>query len=75
MNKYDLIGKAEVVVTTSVYADSLEEAIEIAKKRGVDLSLSILSTDDEEADDNKELNENNNGKEIGSPNASVKEVG
>lgn len=38
MNKYDLIGKAEVVVTTSVYASSIEEAIEIAKKRDIECS-------------------------------------
>ena len=38
MNKYDLIGKAEVVVTTSVYANSLEEAIEIVKKRDMECS-------------------------------------
>ena len=38
MNKYDLIGKAEVVVTTSVYASSIEEAIEVAKKRDMECS-------------------------------------
>ena len=46
MNKYDLIGKAEVVVTTSVYANSLEEAIEIAKKR--DMECSDWGTEDEQ---------------------------
>ena len=58
-----------------MFSSTRIRALEIAKKRGIDLSLSILSTDDEDADDNKELNENNNGKEIESPNASVKEVG
>lgn len=49
-------------------------ALEIAKKRGLDLSLSILSTDDEEMDGNEELNENNNGKEIKNPAARNEEV-
>lgn len=43
------------------------KALEIAKKRGVNLKLSILSTDNEEADDNAELNKDNNGKEIKNP--------
>lgn len=48
MNKYDLIGKAEVVVTTSVYADSLEEAIEIAKQRDMECSDWESENQDEE---------------------------
>lgn len=48
MNKYDLIGKAEVVVTTSVYADSLEEAIEIAKQRDIECSDWESENQDEE---------------------------
>ena len=38
------------------------KALQIAKERGVDISLSILSTDEEEVDDNEQLNANNNGK-------------
>lgn len=49
-------------------------AMEIAKKRGLNITLSILSTDDEETEENKELNEDNNGKEIDSPAARNKEV-
>lgn len=48
MNRYDLIGKAEVVVTTSVYADSLEEAIEIAKQRDMECSDWESENQDEE---------------------------
>lgn len=50
-------------------------AMEIAKKRGLNITLSILSTDDEEGEENKELNEDNNGKEINNPAARNKEVG
>lgn len=48
MNKYDLIGKAEVIVTTSVYAESLEEAVEIAKKRDMECSDWESENQDEE---------------------------
>lgn len=49
-------------------------AMEIAKKRGLNITLSILSTDDEETEENKKLNEDNNGKEINNPVAINKEV-
>lgn len=50
-------------------------ALEIAKKRGVKLSLSILSTDDSEEDKNEELNENNDGKEVKNEGSTNREVG
>ena len=49
-------------------------ALEIAKDRGLDISLSILSTDEEDVDDNAELNSNNNGKAVPSPIAENKDV-
>lgn len=49
-------------------------ALEIAKDRGLDISLSILSTDEEDVDDNAELNSNNNGKAVPSPVAENKDV-
>ena len=50
------------------------KALEIAKERGLDISLSILSTDEEDVDDNAELNSNNNGKAVPSPVAENKDV-
>lgn len=50
------------------------KALEIAKERGLDISLSILSTDEEDVDDNAELNSNNNGKAVPSPIAENKDV-
>ena len=50
-------------------------ALKLAKERGLDLSLSILSTDSEDMEDNRELNENNNGKAISSAAAENKELG
>lgn len=49
-------------------------ALEIAKERGLEISLSILSTDEEDVDDNAELNSNNNGKAVPSPIAENKDV-
>ena len=57
-----------------MFSSTRIRALEIAKKRGIKLSLSILSTDGEDVEENRELNEDNNGKEIKSPEASVKEV-
>lgn len=57
-----------------MFSSTRIRALEIAKKRGIELSLSILSTDGEDVEENRELNENNNGKEIKSPEASIKEV-
>lgn len=51
------------------------KAMEIAKKRGLKISLSILSTDDEEMEENKQLNANNDGKEIKTSGSINKEVG
>ena len=50
------------------------KALEIAKERGLNISLSILSTDEEDVDDNAELNSNNNGKAVPSPIAENKDV-
>lgn len=50
------------------------KALEIAKERGLEISLSILSTDEEDVDDNAELNSNNNGKAVPSPIAENKDV-
>lgn len=50
------------------------KAMEIAKERGLKISLSILSTDNEEVDDNAALNRDNNGKNIPSPVAENKDV-
>lgn len=50
------------------------KALEIAKERGLEISLSILSTDEEDIDDNAELNSNNNGKAVPSPIAENKDV-
>ena len=57
-----------------MFSSTRIRALEIAKKRGIKLSLSILSTDGEDAEENRELNEDNNGKEIKNPDASIKEV-
>ena len=48
------------------------QAAKIAKKRGLNLNLLILSTDSEEMDTNRELNANNNGKAINEPDAQNK---
>lgn len=48
-------------------------AVKIAKSRGLDIKLLILSTDSEEMQNNEELNANNNGKEIKAPGAEIKE--
>lgn len=47
-----------------MFSASRIEALEIAKERGIEISLSILSTDNEEQRQNEELNANNNGKLI-----------
>lgn len=57
-----------------MFSSTRINALEIAKKRGVKLSLSILSTDSEEMEENEELNANNNGKEIKGAGAANKEV-
>lgn len=50
------------------------KAMEIAKERGLKISLSILSTDEEDVDGNESLNRDNNGKNIPSPVAENKDV-
>ena len=57
-----------------MFSSTRINALEIAKKRGVKLSLSILSTDSEEMEENEELNANNDGKEIKGAGAENKEV-
>lgn len=57
-----------------MFSSTRINALEIAKERGVKLSLSILSTDSEEMEENEELNANNDGKEIKSAGATNKEV-
>lgn len=49
-------------------------AVEIAKERGLDIKLYILSTDSEDMTSNEELNANNNGKAIENPKAKIEEV-
>ena len=50
------------------------KAMEIAKERGLKISLSILSTDEEDVDGNESLNRDNNGKNVPSPVAENKDV-
>ena len=50
------------------------KAMEIAKERGLKISLSILSTDEEDVDGNEALNRDNNGKNVPSPVAENKDV-
>ena len=51
------------------------EAMEIAKKRGLNLKLSVLTSNNEEEDRiNKEINENNNGKNLIEERLSNREV-
>ena len=57
-----------------MFSSTRINALEIAKERGVKLSLSILSTDSEEMEENEELNANNDGKEIKGAGATNKEV-